>query len=48
MASSVTPGIPWIRLQPVAARVVAERWRNEPVESVESLQSFSGFVLARP
>lgn len=30
-------GSPWTRSQPVAARVVAERGQNAPVDSLESL-----------
>ena len=34
-------GSPWIRFQPVAARVVAERGQNAPVESLESLKGYA-------
>jgi hypothetical protein len=35
---SVTPGCPWIRFAPLAARVVAERQQNAPVSPAESLR----------
>ena len=38
--TSVTLGSPWIRFPPMAARVVAERGQNAPVDSPESLRGY--------
>ena len=44
--TSVTPGSPWTRFQPVAARVVAEKGQNAPVDSLESLRGYGRRTLS--
>ena len=45
--TSVTPGSPWSRFQPVAATGVAERWQNAPVDSLESQWPVSATATTR-